>query len=41
MKKETMKCPEFKIACKKAWNFTRNFIRKVIEFDIGVIKETY
>ena len=29
---------KFKIACKKSWLFTKNFIRKEMEFNIRVIK---
>lgn len=29
---------KFKIACKKSWLFTKNFIRKGMEFNIRVIK---
>lgn len=29
---------KFKIACKKSWEFTKNFIRKGIEFEVRVIK---
>ena len=29
---------KFKITCKKSWLFTKNFIRKGMEFNIRVIK---
>ena len=35
---ECMRTSSFKIACKKSWEFTKNFIRKGIEFEVRVIK---
>lgn len=35
---ESMSDSKFKIACKKSWEFTKNFIRKGIEFEVRVIK---
>ena len=35
---ETISDLKFKIACKKFWEFTKNFIRKGIEFEVKVIK---
>ena len=35
---ESMSDSKFKIACKKSWVFTRNFIRKGLEFEVRVIK---
>lgn len=35
---ESMSDSKLKIACKKSWLFTKNFIRKGIEFNIRVIK---
>ena len=35
---EAMSDSKFKIACKKSWEFTKNFIRKGIEFEVRVIK---
>lgn len=37
-KLESMRDSKFKIACKKSWEFTKNFIRKGIEFEVIVIK---
>ena len=38
MTKELMSDLKLKIACKKSWEFTKNFIRKGIEFEVRVIK---
>ena len=35
---ESMSDSKFKFACKKSWEFTKNFIRKGIEFEVRVIK---
>ena len=35
---ESMSDSKFKIACKKSWEFTKNFIRKGLEFEVRVIK---
>ena len=38
MKKELMRDSKLKNICKKSWEFTKNFIRKGIEFEVKVIK---